>query len=109
MDHPVFGYWTTGQIGAYGVGWGGSAFKSVPGDYDGDGKTDIAIYDTTGGAWWIIPSSGSSAYGWAGVGQHSSLSLEIMTEMEKQTLPSTIPPPVPGGSFLLLGLDHKGK
>ena len=39
-------------------GWGGPGFKPVPGDYDGDGKTDVAIYDTTGGAWWIIPSSG---------------------------------------------------
>jgi hypothetical protein len=50
------------------VGWGGPAFNPVPGDYDGDGKTDIAIYDTSAGAWWIIPSSGPGAYGvgWGG-------------------------------------------
>ena len=65
---PSSGVGPQGQVGAYGVGWGGSAFKPVPGDYDGDGKTDIAIYDTTGGAWWIIPSSGAAAYGvgWGG-------------------------------------------
>jgi hypothetical protein len=65
---PSSGVGPQGQVGAYGIGWGGPAFKPVPGDYDGDGKTDIAIYDTTGGAWWIIPSSGASAYGvgWGG-------------------------------------------
>ena len=66
MDHPFFWDRATGQVGAYGVGWGGSAFKPVPGDYDGDGKTDIAIYDTTGGAWWIIPSSGIGPQGQVG-------------------------------------------
>ena len=65
---PSSGTGPQGQVGAYGVGWGGSGFKPVPGDYDGDGKTDIAIYDTTGGAWWIIPSSGTPAFGvgWGG-------------------------------------------
>ncbi len=42
----------------------------MPGDYDGDGKTDIAIYHAGTGAWWIIPSSGTEAYGvgWGGSG-----------------------------------------
>ena len=35
---PSSGVGPQGQVGAYGVGWGGSAFKPVPGDYDGDGK-----------------------------------------------------------------------
>jgi len=67
---PSSGTGPQGQAGAYGVGWGGSALKPVLGDYDGDGKTDTAIYDTTGGAWWIIPSSGIPAYGvgWGGSG-----------------------------------------
>ena len=63
---PSSGTGPQGQVGAYGVGWGGSAFKAVPGDYDGDGKTDIAIYDVTSGAWWIIPSSGTGPQGQMG-------------------------------------------
>ena len=63
---PSSGTGPQGQVGAYGVGWGGSAFKPVPGDYDGDGKTDIAIYNTTTGAWWIIPSSGTGPQGQVG-------------------------------------------
>ena len=63
---PSSGIGPQGQLGAYGVGWGGSAFKPVHGDYDGDGKTDIAIYDTSGGAWWIIPSSGTGPQGQTG-------------------------------------------
>ena len=42
--------------------------QPVPGDYDGDGKIDVAIYETSTGIWWIIPSSGTGTYGvgWGG-------------------------------------------
>jgi FtsP/CotA-like multicopper oxidase with cupredoxin domain len=42
----------------------------APADFDGDKKTDISIYQSNIGAWYISPSSGSPAYGvgWGGTG-----------------------------------------
>ena len=45
-----------GQILAWGVSWGGGgagAFVPVPGDFDGDGACDMAIYREASGAWYI--------------------------------------------------------
>jgi hypothetical protein len=38
--------------------WGEAGDKPVPGDYDGDGKTDFAIWRPSTGDWWIAYSSG---------------------------------------------------
>lgn len=40
--------------------WGGSQFGDIPipGDYDGDGKTDAAVFRNPTGDWWIERSSG---------------------------------------------------
>ena len=45
----------------------------VPANFDGDGKTDIAVYGTNNGDWWVLESSsGFSSYlyrsGWGGAG-----------------------------------------
>ena len=44
--------------------------KEIYVNFDGDGKTDIAIYRSSNGGWYIVPSSGVAPYGvgWGGAG-----------------------------------------
>jgi hypothetical protein len=61
---PTTGYWwvmnPNGNVQAQ-VGWGLSGDQTVPGDYDGDGKTDFSVYrpatSTASAVWWILKSS----------------------------------------------------
>ncbi|MBU4200792.1 MAG: hypothetical protein KKE37_12380 [Verrucomicrobia bacterium] len=54
------------------AGFGGSAYEAVAGDYDGDGLTDPAIYNTANGDWQVAMSSLgygiASASGFGGTG-----------------------------------------
>ena len=54
---PLSGTWYVQQssAGFAGVQFGASGDKIVPADYDGDGKTDFAVY--RGGTWYLQRSS----------------------------------------------------
>ncbi len=36
------------------LNFGGSGFTPVAGDYDGDGKTDAAVYQNSSGNWFVM-------------------------------------------------------
>ncbi len=46
--------------GAAATTWGAVGDVPVPGDYDGDGKTDVAVWRPSEGGWYFVGSSGAS-------------------------------------------------
>ena len=55
---PSTGQWIyqpSGGGAAVFTSWGAAGDVPVPGDYDGDGKDDLAIYRN--GTWWVLRST----------------------------------------------------
>ena len=44
--------------------WGTNGDVPVPGDYDGDGKTDFSIFRPSTNTWWVMKSSDTTYYGY---------------------------------------------
>lgn len=68
---PSNGLWCVmGQTGSAQAfeSWGVSSDVPMPGDYDADGKTDVAIYRPSTGYWWIYYTSTGTSEGisWGG-------------------------------------------
>lgn len=59
-------WWVMGGANSQQVtqGWGTNGDKPVPGDYDGDGKTDFSVFRPSTGQWFVLQSSD---YAWAPV------------------------------------------
>ena len=48
-----------GQVLAWQVQFGGPGFAPVSGDFDGDGLSDLAVYDLAQGRWYAQTTSGT--------------------------------------------------
>lgn len=49
------------SVMAWGVSWGGPGMTPVSGDYNGDGVSDLAVYQEETGAWSVLTTGGSIA------------------------------------------------
>lgn len=58
LNPTVLGFSPEGSIAAQ-FQWGSAKQVAVQADYDGDGYTDIGVWDTLGTHWLILPSSGA--------------------------------------------------
>jgi hypothetical protein len=65
--------------GSLQVGWGLTGDVPVPGDYDGDGTTDLAVYRPSDGMWWLLTPSGSRGLQWGLPGDRPDASRELFT------------------------------
>src|SRR6185436_19508799 len=56
---------TTDYTASVSYSFGGPVYTPVPGDYDGDGTTDLAVYRPTTGVWSILSSASGNTQGFA--------------------------------------------
>src|SRR5262249_54427488 len=61
-------HFTTG----FSVNWGGGSYTLVAGDYDGDAKADLGLYDKNTGSWYVLLSGAgfttARTINWGGAG-----------------------------------------
>jgi len=46
------------RVLVWGTPWGGPGFQPVPGDFNGDGACDMAVYEANSGNWYIRTAAG---------------------------------------------------
>jgi hypothetical protein len=63
---------TTGFTTGFSVAWGGRGYTLVPGDYDGDRRADLGLYERATGSWFVLTSAAgfttAISRGWGGAG-----------------------------------------
>ncbi len=59
MFRPSSGQWFVLGGSPEATGYGTTGDIPVPGDYDGDGKTDIAVFRPSSGTWFVHNSTGT--------------------------------------------------
>jgi hypothetical protein len=52
---------STENLLGFTITYGGPAYTPVPGDFDGDGRADIAVYNQSGSFFSILQSRGNYA------------------------------------------------
>ena len=88
---------STGSIFTY--TWGGPGYQAVPGDYDGDAITDIAVYSAVNSTWSMLTSTtgftSGLAISWGGPG-YTPVPDRTSTATDARTSSSTTSGSEPG-------------
>ena len=57
------------SLGPISLQWGGGGDIAVPGDYDGDRRTDLAVFRPSNGTWYLWLVAGiTTGVQWGGAG-----------------------------------------
>jgi hypothetical protein len=74
------------------LGQGQQTIVPTPGDYDGDGKTDVAYFYASNGSWYIVPSTTGVGYSvWYGYAQTPPVPADY--DGDRKTDPAFYDPP----------------